>query len=149
MAQRLARGAVICGLYVVITLIVMPVGFGHIQFRASEALTLLPILYPEAVIALYLGVLLANILGGFGPLDIFLGSLITLLAAYLTYRTRGSYLAYVWPIVLNGFLVSLYLAPMLGIPYLWSVLALSISEAVVVIGLGHPLLMWLRARQIG
>lgn len=148
MARKLIRGATIASLYVTITFIVAPVGFGHIQFRASEALTVLPIIYPESVIALYVGVLLANIMGGFGPLDIFGGSLVTLIAAYLTYRTRDSWLAYLWPVVLNGVLVSIYLAPALGIPYWLCVITLGISEAVVVVGLGHPLLVWLRARRI-
>lgn len=148
MTRRLVRGAIIASLYIAITFVVAPVGFGHIQFRASEALTVLPIIYPESIVALYIGVLLANLLGGFGPLDIFGGSLVTLLAAYLTYRTRETWLAYLWPILLNGFLISVYLAPALGIPYWLCVVTLSISEAVVVMGLGYPLLTWLRARDI-
>ncbi|HHW99464.1 MAG TPA: QueT transporter family protein [Firmicutes bacterium] len=148
MAKKLVRGAIIASLYVAITFVVAPVGFGHIQFRASEALTVLPIIYPESVVALYVGVLLANLMGGFGPLDIFGGSLVTLIAAYLTYRTRNSWLAYLWPIVLNGFLISIYLAPALGIPYWLCVVTLSISEAVVVVGLGHPLITWLKTRGI-
>ncbi|NLW17543.1 MAG: QueT transporter family protein [Firmicutes bacterium] len=148
MTKRLVRGAVIASLYVAITFVIAPVGFGHIQFRASEALTVLPIIYPESVVALYIGVLLANLLGGFGPIDIFGGCLITLIAAYLTYRTRSSWLAYLWPILLNGFLVSIYLAPVLGIPYWFCVLTLTISEAVVVVGLGYPLISWLKARNI-
>lgn len=148
MTRRLVRGAIIASLYIAITFVVAPVGFGHIQFRASEALTVLPIIYPESIVALYIGVLLANLLGGCGPLDIFGGSLVTLLAAYLTYRTRETWLAYLWPILLNGFLISVYLAPALGIPYWLCVVTLSISEAVVVMGLGYPLLTWLRARDI-
>lgn len=148
MVRQLVRGAIIASLYLAITFVVAPVGFGHIQFRASEALTVLPIIYPESIVALYVGVLLANFLGGFGPLDIFGGSLITLVAAYLTYRTRTSWLAYLWPVLLNGFLVSIYLAPALGIPYWLCVVTLSISEAVVVVGLGHPLLTWLKVRGI-
>lgn len=148
MTRRLVRGAIIASLYIAITFVVAPVGFGHIQFRASEALTVLPIIYPESVVALYIGVLLANFIGGFGPVDIFAGSLVTLVAAYLTYRTRHTWLAYLWPIVLNGFLVSAYLAPVLGISYWLCVVTLTISEAVVVIGLGHPLLTWLKNRGI-
>ena len=139
MPKQLTRGAIIAGLYIAITFALAPVGFGIVQFRASEALTALPILYPEATFGLYIGVLLANFLGGFGFVDIFFGSLITLAAAFLTYRTRDSWLAYLWPIVLNGFLVSIYLAPIVGVPYWVSVLSLSVSEAVVVLGLGYPL----------
>lgn len=149
MIRRLVRGAIVAALYVIITFVFAPVSFSTlIQFRASEALTVLPILFPESVPGLYLGVMLANILGGLGPIDIFCGSLITLLAAYLTYRTRHSYLAYLWPIVLNGLLVSIYLAPIIGVPYWVEVGALTLSEGVVVLVLGFPLVRWLRSRQI-
>ncbi len=149
MTRKLVRGAIIAALYVAITFLLTPVSFGNIQFRASEALTVLPILFPEAIGGLYVGVMLANILGGFGPVDIFGGSLITLLAAYITYRFRNSILAYLSPIVLNGFLVSIYLAPILNIPYWLSVVTLSASEAVVVFALGYPLVHWLKGRAFG
>lgn len=149
LVRKLARGSIIAALYVLITFLFAPVSFGTlIQFRASEALTVLPILFPEAIGGLYLGVMLANILGGLGPIDIFGGSLVTLLAAFLTYQTRNSWLAYVWPIVLNGLLISIYLAPILGVPYWLGVLALSFSEAVVVLVLGIPLIQWLRRRNL-
>lgn len=149
MTQKLVRGAIIAALYVAITFLLAPVSFGNVQFRASEALTVLPILFPEAIFGLYVGVMLANILGGLGPIDIFGGSLITLVAAWLTYRFRGNVLAYLSPILLNGFLVSIYLAPILNIPYWLSVVTLSISEAAVVFVLGYPLVQWLKARGIG
>ncbi len=148
-SNKLARGAIIAALYVLVTFLFSPVSYGTlIQFRASEALTVLPILLPEAIGGLYLGVMLANILGGLGPIDIFGGSLVTLLAAYLTYRTRNSWLAYFWPIALNGLLISVYLAPILGVPYWIGALTLSFSEAVVVLALGVPLIRWLRDRKL-
>lgn len=149
MVRRLVRGAIIAALYILVTFVFAPLSFNTlIQFRASEALTVLPILFPEAVGGLYIGVMLANIIGGLGPIDIFGGSLVTLLAAYLTYRTRHSWLAYLWPIVLNGLLISVYLAPILGVPYWLEVIALSVSEGVVVLALGVPLIRWLRTRDI-
>jgi uncharacterized membrane protein len=150
MIRKLVRGAIVAALYVVVTFVFAPVSFSTlIQFRASEALTVLPIIFPESVVGLYLGVMLANVLGGLGPIDIFGGSLVTLLAAYLTYRTRGSWLAYIWPIALNGLLISLYLAPIIGVPYWVEAGALSLSEGVVVLALGYPLVRWLRSRKIG
>lgn len=149
MTRRLVRGAIIAALYILISFVFAPVSFSTlIQFRVSEALTVLPILFPEAIGGLYVGVMLANIIGGLGPIDIFGGSLVTLLAAYLTYRTRQSWLAYFWPIALNGLLISVYLAPILGVPYWIEVLALSLSEGVVVLAFGLPLIQWLRKRNI-
>lgn len=144
--KNITRGALIAGLYVIITYLLSPVSFGPLQFRASEALTVLPILYPEAIPALFIGVLLSNIIGGLGMVDIIGGSLVTLLAAYGTYYFRGTFLAYLSPIILNGFLISIYLHLLFEIPYWVTVLQITISEAVVVLLLGYPLIRVLKNR---
>ena len=77
--RALARGAVIAALYAALTLLLAPLSYGEVQIRFSEALTLLPILLPEAVPALFVGCLLSNILGGCMIFDIVFGSLATLL----------------------------------------------------------------------
>ena len=86
--KKMARIGIIAGLYTAITFLLSAISFGPVQVRASEALTLLPILYPEAVAGLFLGCLLSNILGPFGAVDIVFGSLTTLLAAFISYRFR-------------------------------------------------------------
>jgi len=143
----ITRGAMITGLYIVITYILAPVSFGPLQFRLAEALTVLPILYPEAVPALFLGVMLANIIGGLGMVDIIGGSLVTLLAAAVTYKFRFSFIAYLSPIVFNGVLVSLYLSVLFEIPYWITALQITASQAVVVLFFGYPLIKFLRARK--
>ena len=47
--KQLTRGAVIGALYTVLTLILAPISFGAVQFRVSEALTVLPFIMPEGV----------------------------------------------------------------------------------------------------
>ena len=47
--QRLARAALIAAMYVVLVYLFQFASFGPYQFRVAEALTLLPILYPEAI----------------------------------------------------------------------------------------------------
>jgi len=144
--NQLARAGVIAALYVSITYALAPVSFGPIQFRLSEALTVLPILFPESILGLFIGTLIANILGGLGPWDIFGGSLVTLLAAYITYLYRDSIIAFLSPIVLNAFLISIYLSILYGIPYWLTVLSIGASEAVVVFGVGYPLIRYLKHR---
>ncbi|HHY46041.1 MAG TPA: QueT transporter family protein [Firmicutes bacterium] len=145
--KRLTRGAIIAALYVGLVYLLLPISFGPVQLRVAEALTVLPILYVEAIPALFVGCLLANILGGLGPWDIFGGSLVTLVAAIVTYRFRNSIIAYLSPVVLNGLLVSLYLTWITEkLPYWATALSISASEAVVVFGLGMPLIHYLRRR---
>ncbi len=144
--NRLARASIIAGAYVVITYILQPISFGPIQLRISEALTVLPILYPEAVPALFIGVMLANLWSPLGLVDIFGGSIVTLISAYVTYRLRGSVLAYLSPVLFNAILVSIYLHPVFGWPYWMTALSIGVSEAIVVFTLGYQLVKFLRGK---
>lgn len=146
--QRIARAALIAALYVVLVYVFQFMSFGPIQFRIAEALTLLPILYPEAVGGVYVGVLLSNLLGGLGPWDIFGGSFVSLLAAIVTYKFRDSWIAYASPIVLNAFLISLYLRFVFQVPSYWYlVLTIGIGEAAVILLVGRPLIKYLQERR--
>lgn len=141
---QVARAALVAAVYTAVTYLLIPISFGPIQLRLSEALTVLPIIYPESIVGLYVGVLVSNILGGLGPWDIFGGSLVTLMAAYATYVFRHSFLAYVPPILFNAFLVSLYVAPIFNVPYWPTVASIGTSQTLVVLGLGYPLIRFLR-----
>lgn len=142
--RDLVRGALIAAIYTVLCIALQPISYGAIQLRVAEALTVLPILYKEAVPGIFIGVLLANILGGLGLADIVFGSLTSLVAAYLTYRFRRSFVAYLFPVVLNAFIISIYLHALANLPYWATVLSIGASEAVVVFALGYPLVRFLR-----
>lgn len=81
----LTRAAVIAALYVVLTLVFAPISFGEsgIDIRIAEMLNVLPFFLGEAVPGLFVGCLLANILGGGIIWDIIFGSLATLVGAVL------------------------------------------------------------------
>lgn len=147
--NRWARGGLIAALYIVLVFIFQFASFGPIQFRVAEALTLLPMVFPEAIGGIFVGVLLANILGGLGPWDIFGGSLISLTAAWLTYRFRDTWIAYAAPIVLNAVFVSLYLRFVFLLPtgYWLIVLTIGIGQSTVILALGIPLLQWVKKHQ--
>ncbi len=147
MNQRIARAGIIAAAYIVLVFFFQFASFGPVQFRVAEALTLLPMVYPEAIGGIYVGALLANILGGQGLWDIFGGSLVSLLAAYVTYRYRGKVAGYVSPIVLNAFLVSLYLRFIFDLPYWPLVLSIGLGQSAVVLGLGIPLLRFVQKNQ--
>ncbi len=83
-ALSITRGAVIGALYVALTYLSSLFGLssGVIQLRLSEALTILPVLMPEAVPGLFVGCIISNlIVPGVHPLDIVFGSLATLIGA--------------------------------------------------------------------
>ena len=145
--KTLARGAIIAALYAVLTLLLQPLSYGEVQIRFSEALTLLPILMPEAVPALAVGCLLANVLGGCMLVDIVFGTLATLLAAICTRRLRERFwLAALMPVLFNGVIVGAVVhycyAPMIALPL--CMLSVAAGEAVACLVVGPVLLRVLR-----
>ena len=104
--KSLARAGMIAAIYAALTLIFAPISFNAVQFRISEAMTVLPILLPEAVPGLAVGCLVANILGGAALPDVIGGTLATLIAAILTRTLRKKpVLAMASPVVINGLIV--------------------------------------------
>ncbi len=103
----LTQAAMIAAIYVVLTLMFRPISFGEIQVRISEALTILPLFTPAAVPGVFVGCLIANIIGGGILPDIIFGSLATLIGAVLTYRLREQtpFFAPLPPIAANTLIV--------------------------------------------
>ena len=102
----LVQAAAIGAIYVVLTLLFAPLSYGEIQVRFSEALTVLPYFTPAAIPGLFVGCILSNFLGGAIPVDIFFGSIATLIGAIFTYKLRDNkWLAPVPPIVANVLIV--------------------------------------------
>lgn len=129
--QFLAEAAMIAALYVVVTILLAPFGFGEIQLRVSEALTILPVFTPAAIPGLFIGCLLGNILSGAIVLDIIVGSIATLIGAVGTYMLRQHKLiAPIAPILANALLVPFVLK------YGYSVL-LPIPLMMLTVGIGE------------
>lgn len=111
--KKIARTGVISAIYAVTCLLTLPISGGAVQMRVSEALTLLPLFMPESVIALFVGCLIANLITGCFLLDVILGSLVTLLAGFLTYLvgriiknlTLKVIIGGLFPVLLNAFLL--------------------------------------------
>lgn len=147
--RKLVRAGIIAGLYVVLSLITLPVASGAIQFRPSEALCLLPLIYFEAVPALFVGCMLSNLITGCAPFDIVLGSLITLISALLTYGVGKVFNKTVlkilfgglFPVLLNAFILPLIWVWCYGAgEYMYIVQAsfLIVSQSISIYLLGTP-----------
>ena len=145
--RALTRGGIISALYIVLTFVTLPIASGSIQFRLSEALTLLPLFFIESIPALTIGCALANLITGCALLDIVCGSLITLISAVLTYLfgkiIKNNFLKVVvggfFPIILNAFLLPVvwYFAyGKLEIIYIFNVLSLFVSQSASIYGAG-------------
>ena len=159
--KRLCRAGIIAALYVAITYIFMPFAFGPFQIRPAEALCILPLFFPEAVPALYVGCMLSNLTSPYFIYDVFIGSLATLLAAYGTYligryiknATLKLLLGGIFPVICNAFIIPAIIVFLCGgaegyasvaIAYFSFVLSIGFTEAVWVYGLGTPLYLTMK-----
>jgi Predicted membrane protein len=152
---RLVQGGMIAALYTVTTLVLAPLSFGPIQFRASEALTVMPVFTMSAVPGLTVGCILSNAVGAAtganiaGWLDVLLGSVATLLAAVCTRMLRNiewkgiPLLALLPPVLFNALIVggelSLFIPD--GDPFWFCALTVGAGELGVLLILGIPLVL--------
>lgn len=171
--KYVVQAGIIAAVYAVATILAMVFlgnfAWGPIQFRISEALTVLAALSPSAIPGLTVGCLIANLFnlsaaGALGILDVVFGSLATLLAAVWTwtFRSRPA-VALLGPVITNAIIVPAYLPLILKgigfytIPfttismesgyiamYLFGFASVAVGQAAVVYGLGFPLLAVLK-----
>ena len=138
--RSLAVGGIVAALYTALTLLFAPISFSQIQFRISEALTLLPALSSSSVPGLFIGCLVSNLITGQPWQDVLFGSLATLAAAMLTRRFRRNiWLAALMPVAVNALVIGLMLYFVYGLhPYI-SFLTVGAGQAAVCFALGVPM----------
>lgn len=140
--RKIAIAGIIAAVYCVITVGVAPLSYGMMQLRISEALTILPVFTPYAIPGLFVGCLIANIMSPIGFVDMILGSLASLLAAYGTYKLKDKpWLAPLPPVLINGVIIGgmLYFYYGVNVSLPLCILWVSAGQGVVCYGLGMPL----------
>lgn len=160
----LTQAAVIAALYTVLTYVAgfMNIAYGPIQFRFSEALTVLPLFTPAAIPGLAIGCLISNLGSPLGVIDWVFGTGATLLAAILTRMLRNihikgiPFIALLMPVIVNTIIVGFELSCFsdatgafgLGhfswIAFLTAAVSVGIGEFVICYGMGIPLIFTIR-----
>lgn len=157
LAYRLAFSGVIGALYAALSIFgsVFGLTYGPIQLRFSEALTVLPFLFPETVGGLFIGCFVANLLSPYGIIDMVVGSFATLLAAYLTSRCRHRLLAPLPPVLVNAVAIGALLAwqqagtgEAFAAAFWYNACSIAVSQALVCYILGLLLLRWMEKSKI-
>ena len=154
--KRLCRAGLIAALYVALTYAFAPLAYGPFQIRPAEALCILPIFFPEAVPALYVGCMLSNMASPYFVYDVFIGSLATLIAAFASYMV-GRFLKKepfrfllcgFFPVLCNAVIIPFVIVFLCGgaegfastaIAYFTYMGSLALTESVWVYALGAPL----------
>ena len=109
----MAHGAMIAAIYAAATYLcaVFAIAYGNVQFRLSEALTILSVFTPAAIPGLTVGCIIGNLSSPFGVWDIVFGSLATLLAAITARALRNirfrnfPVLSLIMPVIFNGLII--------------------------------------------
>lgn len=141
--QQLAHAGLIAAVYVVLTVVVQPIGYGTVQFRVSEMLTILPAYTSAAIPGLTVGCFLSNLIGlasGANPAggwDLLVGTVATGLAAWMTYALRRlrfkalPIVATLPPVVLNALVIGTELALVYGgLPWYWHMIGVALGQFV-------------------
>ena len=162
--KRLCRAGVIAALYVALTYAFMPFAYGPFQVRPAEALCILPLFFPEAVPALYVGCILSNLASPYFFYDVCVGSLVTLCAGLGTYFIGKAikktalklFVGGLFPVLLNAIFIPMIIVFLCGdlggqasvlTAYLFFVFSLFLTQSVWVYALGTPLYLTLSKLQ--
>lgn len=120
-----------------------PISYGEIQVRVAEALVILPFFTPAAIPGLFVGCIIANVMGGSIMLDVVLGSLATLIGAVGSWHLRANrFLVLLPPIAANTLIVPYVLRYGYGVPLPipFMMLTVGIGEVIAVGLFGNVLL---------
>lgn len=143
--RSLTLAAIVAALYTALSMTLPMFAAGPVQFRAAEALTLLPICFAPAIPGLAVGCLLTNLLFGYGVWDVVFGTLATLLAAILTRKTRRHIaLAAAWPVLINALVIGTLLHFVAGAPLAFTMLTVGLGQLGACYALGIPLVLLIR-----
>ena len=148
----LVTGGLIAAIYAATTYVAAAFNLAYlgVQFRFSEALTILPVFTPAAIPGLIIGCFLAN-LGSSMALDVIIGTAATTLAAFCSYYTRKitfkglPLLSLIFPVIINAVFIGAEIA-FCFLPqgatldgFLISALQVGTGQLAVCYGLGLPL----------
>ena len=143
--SKMTFTAIIAAIYFIFCFIEQSFASGSIQCRLSEALTILPLIFPEAIIGVTVGCLIFNVTQGI-VFDVILGTLATFLSAVLTYFV-GKYIKNtalkiivggLFPVIINALIIPVVLILGYDVSELYWLLALKvgIGQAIAVYGVG-------------
>ncbi len=149
----MAHGAMTAAIYAAATYLcaIFAIAYGNVQFRLSEALTILSVFTPAAIPGLTVGCIIGNLSSPFGVWDIVFGSLATLLAAITARALRSirikdfPLLSLIMPVIFNALIVGAELTFLLPsdkakfVTFIIYALEVAAGELAVCIAGGIPL----------
>ena len=141
-SRKLALMTLIASTYSLLTVILGSLSYSWLQIRVSESLTPFPFIFGfPAVVGLTLGCVIANLFSPIGMPDMIFGPLLTLFAAFLSWKINfgKKFVACIYPVVVNALGVSAYVSIFFNVPYWLSFSTIFIGEFIAAVLIGYPL----------
>lgn len=146
--KTLAANAIVMALYIVLSL-VLPFSSGAIQFRLSESLNHLVVFNRKLLWGVLGGVIVYNLLFGFGPLDVLFGGGQTLLALVLTASLQKFVPNIKVRLALNTlfftasmFLIAIMLTITAELPF-WMTFGTTALSELIIMSISAPVMYWI------
>ena len=139
--KDLALASIISALYIIITISFGAFSYGPIQVRFAAGLCTLAGPYPFLILPLGIATGLANIMGGYGLVDVGGGAVATMAACagcYLLRRWR--WLSPIAIPLLSAPILAGYLHLLFGLPFLWTMLYIGIGQTIAAYTVGLAVL---------
>lgn len=125
-AKLIAQNTMIAALYITLNLI-NPIASGIFQFRIATLLMAIPFFFPSMSYGLVVGVVLSNLMSGFGPIDALGGFTIQCLSLFVYNRLlSNAYIKSLCYALTAGIIVSTVIFYVAKIPFETNAFAISI-----------------------
>ena len=133
--NELTKTAMVAALYVAVTVLLAVFSFGNIQLRLAEMFNYLALYNKRYVVAITLGVVLANFMSPTWMLDVPIGGIATFLVLILCRKVTKRLTSEIWKIAITAIIFALsmftvagQLAIMLEFPFWYTYLTVGLSE---------------------
>lgn len=133
--NELTKTAMVAALYVAVTVLLAVFSFGNIQLRLAEMFNYLALYNKRYVVAITLGVVLANFMSPTWMLDVPIGGLATFLVLVICRAVTKSMTNDIWKIAITAiifalsmFTVAAQLTIMFDFPFWYTYLTVGLSE---------------------
>jgi uncharacterized membrane protein len=145
---ELSLAASFSALYAVAVVLLAPISYGVMQVRLADALIPLSMVFGlPAVYGVTLGNIIANLYGGYGPVDVMFGTVANLLASYVAFRFRSKPLLGCFAAtMIVSLIVGGYLWILVGVPIEVSLLGLFAGSFIAITMLGYLLQRFISSR---
>lgn len=140
------RNALVAGIYFILTFVTSSISFLGIQVRIAEALVLLCFFRRDYTYGVTIGCIIVNIFSPMGLWDVLFGSLATFISCLIVSFCKHLFIATLFPVAINAFVVGAELYFILSEPFWFNVGMVAAGEALAVTLIGYMLFLILGKR---